>query len=365
MNRAHWVGLLALGIVCGGMALAATLGGAVLAQGDETPGLIVYASDKTGNYEIFVLDPETGLGTQLTNDPGTDIEPVWSPEGDFVAFVSNRDGDFELFVMRADGTDVRQLTLNNAEDRQPHWQPGGHYIVFVSNLNGQFDLFAISADGAMVRQLTNDSFDERGPGMAAVQVEPGAGPGPIPIQEATPGSQETPVPDAVVTSRELNVRNNPGEGARILEVLPQNTPLRVIGRYSDNSWVQVATPSNTTGWVLVKLLQLNIDLANVPVVNAPFILPPTATPQPTDTPIVPTAVPTTIAFWVDRAEINAGECVNVSWKVEGIKAVYYQGNGVGGEATVKECPTATTTYSLRVVLLDDSVDNRYMTVTVH
>lgn len=332
----------------------------VLAQGDTGPGAVVLASNLSGNYEIYVLNPATGLSTQLTNNAAEDVEPMWSPDSSKIVFASNRDGDYELYVMRADGTDVRQLTNNLAEDRQPRWQPGGNYIIFVSNVNGQWDLYAISADGAIVRQLTNDPSDERGPGYAA------AGPGVVPVGP-TPGVVVTVAPvstvDGKVNSYQLNVRANPGEGARILEVLPRDTPVDILGRYYDNNWIQVQTPTGNVGWVAAWLVDITIDLSTVPIVNAQFVSPPptaTPTPAPTATP----AITTTISFWSDKSQITLGNCATVGWDVEGIKQVYFEGVGVTGHETRHVCPTVDTTYHLLVILLDNSTTDRYITIKV-
>lgn len=277
--------LLVAALVAAGLAPARL----ILAQ-DGGPGVIVYASDRTGNYEIYSLDPETGQREQLTDDPGADLEPVWSPDGETIAFVSDRDGDFEVYVMRADGSEVRQLTRNFAEDRMPRWQPNGEYIIFSSDLNGQWDLFSISADGALVRQLTNDEYDERGPVAEAVtEVVPTAAPG-VPAATATPS--QPVLPDASVNAARLNLRQNPGEGATIITQLPRDMALDIIGRMADSTWVQVVTPEGRMGWVYAPLLRVNISLASVPVVNVQFI-PPPPTAIPTITPIPATPIPAT------------------------------------------------------------------------
>jgi polar amino acid transport system substrate-binding protein len=91
----------------------------------------------------------------------------------------------------------------------------------------------------------------------------------------------------------------------------------------------------------------------------------TATPAPTQTPAPG------IIFTVDRDQVKAGECVTFYWKVENVKEVYFftegqrwQDNGVAGEGRQEECPPHTTTYYLRVVLLDNSVETRQITVYV-
>jgi YD repeat-containing protein len=45
----------------------------------------------------------TGL-TNLTNHPGHDAQPVWSPDGRQIAFASTRDGNWDIYVMDAKGT---------------------------------------------------------------------------------------------------------------------------------------------------------------------------------------------------------------------------------------------------------------------
>lgn len=353
------------------LVFVALQGAAVLAQDPNEPGLIVFSSNRTGNYEIYVLDPQTGLMTQLTNAPGDDIEPQWSPNGEFIAFVSDRDGDFEVYVMRADGTDVRQLTNNMAEDRQPRWQPGGGHIVYISDVNGQWDMYVVSADGAIVRQLTNDMFDERGPmPEAVVGVGPGQGPGPGPANTPFPTltPQAPAQPDAIVNptgAGNVNVRAQPGTGAQIVLRLRAGDPVSVIAKYYDytynESWVQIRAADGTVGWVYEPILSLNISLANVPAVAAQFVPPPaTPTPEPTAKP-----AQAIIEFWADAGTIIAGDCTNIHWRVEGIKEVYYQGEGVVGEGTREVCPVVNTTYHLRVIRMDDVVDNRYITITVN
>lgn len=72
-----------------------------------------------------------------------------------------------------------------------------------------------------------------------------------------------------------------------------------------------------------------------------------------------------IAFNTDRTQIQSGECVNISWNVINVQAVYYNGQGVSGDnQTRQECPRQTTNYTLRVVKLDGSEESRTIQIQV-
>jgi hypothetical protein len=56
--------------------------------------------------------------------------------------------------------------------------------------------------------------------------------------------------------------------------------------------------------------------------------------------------------------------VTAAWNVTGVKEVYYQDQGVAGADTRTECPSQTTTYTLRVVKQDNTEQIERITVTV-
>jgi polar amino acid transport system substrate-binding protein len=92
---------------------------------------------------------------------------------------------------------------------------------------------------------------------------------------------------------------------------------------------------------------------------------PTATPAPTQTPSPG------ISFRADRIHIKAGERVVFTWDVENIKAVYFyakgepwEKNGVAGHDRRDVYPQTTTTYELRVVKRDNSVETRQIRIKV-
>lgn len=93
--------------------------------------------------------------------------------------------------------------------------------------------------------------------------------------------------------------------------------------------------------------------------------PPTATPPPTQTPSP------NISFTVDRTSIRQGECVTFSWSATNVSAVYFYANGeawqnnqVPAQGNRVVCPPTTTTYNLRVVKPDGTVEVRQIAITV-
>jgi len=76
-------------------------------------------------------DERTSL-RRLTFDAGLQTDPVFSPDGRRLAFASNRAGNFDIWVQPVEGGDPIQLTHDPADDTQPDWSPDGNWIVFRS-----------------------------------------------------------------------------------------------------------------------------------------------------------------------------------------------------------------------------------------
>ena len=110
----------------------------------ETLSQIAFESDQNGDAEIYVMNADGSGLTNLTNSPGYDGYPRWSPDGRRIAFVSNRHGGADIFVMNADGSGLTNLTNTpSSPEYYPAWSPDGRQIAFVRK-----GLYVMNADGS-------------------------------------------------------------------------------------------------------------------------------------------------------------------------------------------------------------------------
>jgi len=140
------------------MALAALLfAGPAGAAFPGTNGKIAFsqglAPDAEGSSQVFTIKPNgTGL-TQLTHvspDQHAGV-PDLSPDGQRIVYHSNESGAFHIWVMNADGTGQTQLTDEDGyEDFQPSWSPDGSRIVF-SHCPEPFGFFASVCNIAVMK----------------------------------------------------------------------------------------------------------------------------------------------------------------------------------------------------------------------
>jgi hypothetical protein len=118
-------------------------------------GLMIFATDRDGNYEIYAQNLADLAQARLTTSQSQDIQPALAPDGGQFIFTSNREGNNEIYLRTIAVQAPVNLTNNGADDQQPAWSPDGNWIVFTSNRDGNQEIYIMGRDGSGLRNLTN------------------------------------------------------------------------------------------------------------------------------------------------------------------------------------------------------------------
>lgn len=93
---------------------------------------LIFTAERKGKYDIYAIDIESGVETQLTDTETLDDGSEYGPKGEYIYFNSNRTGTMQLWRIKADGSEPLQLTFDRYNDWFPHVSPDGKSIVFLS-----------------------------------------------------------------------------------------------------------------------------------------------------------------------------------------------------------------------------------------
>ncbi len=121
-------------------------------------GTILFKSDREGDFEVYLMNPDGSNLRKLTNTSVDDFDPSWSPDGSTIVFSSARaTGREDIWTMNADGSGQSRLLSNTVWDWHPVYSTDGTQIIFTSDRDGEYELFRMNADGTGVEQLTDNN----------------------------------------------------------------------------------------------------------------------------------------------------------------------------------------------------------------
>jgi Tol biopolymer transport system component len=120
---------------------------------------IVFASQRNGVWDIWVVNVSGSGAKRLTDDAAVDSWPRFSPDGTKIVFSSTRDDPAgEIYTMPAAGGAVTRLTDEPAADTQPAWSPDGKKLAFTTGRwHATGDIATMAATGGAVTRIAEGS----------------------------------------------------------------------------------------------------------------------------------------------------------------------------------------------------------------
>lgn len=96
---------------------------------------------------------------QLTFESGSEIYPSLSPDGRSFVYASDKDGDFDIYLLRIGGSNEVNLTRDSeADDTMPAFSPDGSSIAFRSEREPS-GIYLMGATGENPRHLSDTGYD--------------------------------------------------------------------------------------------------------------------------------------------------------------------------------------------------------------
>lgn len=157
---------------------------------------IVFASDRTGNYEIWLSDSDGKNQRQMTDSNGSAGSPRFSPDGKLIVYDAQIAGGSDLYVVSVNGGAPRRLTENAENNSLPAWSADGNWIFFISNRSGDDQIWKMPKNGGEAAQVTKQGAFEMfaAPDGKRIIYSKGAGKSGL-WSVGIDGSGEKPIPD--------------------------------------------------------------------------------------------------------------------------------------------------------------------------
>lgn len=109
--------------------------------------------------DIWSVPSTGGNAVRLTVHPGYDSNPLFSPNGEWIAFISDRYGNNDLFVMSAKGGTPKQITFHSASDNLASWK-GNDELIFTTSreyrqIERNSEVYSVPVNGGTEQRISN------------------------------------------------------------------------------------------------------------------------------------------------------------------------------------------------------------------
>lgn len=123
--------------------------------------LMSFLSNRSGRAHIYITDPRgTEKDVRRISFVGQfNASPRFSPDGKEIVFVSWVDNAFDLYRVDGQGGNLVRLTKDSGSNEEPWWSPDGEFIIFTSQKvinrhQALQDIMIMNREGEILGQLT-------------------------------------------------------------------------------------------------------------------------------------------------------------------------------------------------------------------
>jgi uncharacterized protein YjdB len=116
---------------------------------------IVFSSNRSGTYDLHLMDADGRNVRRLTTDPGAEGDPVWTPDGSRIVYTSTpKEGQPQLYALKLEGNSAQALTAPPGEHHSAAVSADGRTLAFVSTRDGNQEIYLMPLTGGAARRIT-------------------------------------------------------------------------------------------------------------------------------------------------------------------------------------------------------------------
>lgn len=118
---------------------------------------IAYVSFENQRAAIYISDVASGSRQLLSDFPGINGAPHYSPDASHIALALSMNGSNpNIYLMSIGSHALRQITHDNSINTEPNWSPNGENLVFTSNRGGGPQIYKVGSNGGEANRITFD-----------------------------------------------------------------------------------------------------------------------------------------------------------------------------------------------------------------
>jgi Tol biopolymer transport system component len=114
---------------------------------------MLFSSNRSGNLDLWLMDPASGALRQVTDDRAQDWDPAFTSDGKHILWDSDRTGHLEVWIANVDGSGARQVTHDGVDAENPTETPDGNWVVYWSGNAAKRGVWKVHPDGSGEVQL--------------------------------------------------------------------------------------------------------------------------------------------------------------------------------------------------------------------